>query len=104
MEPSGSSIKSIGFVQKWGGSGTVLPRQRRTRVRMSVILIELLRKSIFAPSSKAIRRGWQRELLQRQRCGGYLRSQKLCDNRSRGPADTRPAVRKQSHPWLLRNQ
>src|SRR6266481_7081739 len=104
MEPSVSSIKSIGLVQKWGGSATVLPRQRRTRVRISVILMERSRNSISPPSSKAARREWQRELSQTQRCGGCLLYQKPCHNRNRGPAGTRRAVRKQSRPWLLRNQ
>jgi hypothetical protein len=30
---------SIGFVQKCGGSGTVLPRHSMTRVRISLIFI-----------------------------------------------------------------
>jgi hypothetical protein len=29
----------MGLVQKWGGSGTVFPRQRATRVRTLVIFI-----------------------------------------------------------------
>src|SRR2546423_14366411 len=40
MEAFGRSSRSIGFVQKCGGSGTVFPRQLTTRVRISLILID----------------------------------------------------------------
>src|SRR5262249_49577561 len=38
MEASLRASRSIGLVQKWGGSGVVFPRHRATRVRISVIL------------------------------------------------------------------
>ena len=37
-----SSSRSMGLVQKCGGKGTVLPRQRTTRVRISLIFMALL--------------------------------------------------------------
>src|SRR6185436_13840549 len=37
MEASGRASRSIGLVQKCGGRGVVLPRQRATRVRTSLI-------------------------------------------------------------------
>src|SRR5215471_19422023 len=41
IESEGRSSRSIGFVQKWGCGGTVFPRHSTTRVRTSVIFIDL---------------------------------------------------------------
>src|SRR5580693_5878364 len=57
MEDSGSVSRSIGLVQKCGGKGTVLPRQRTALVRISLIFMGLLHDWVSVANFRAMLSG-----------------------------------------------
>src|SRR5579862_1579254 len=98
MEACGSSSKSIGLVQKCGGSGTVLPCQRTTRVRISVILMKRPRSEESGSEPKVERTEPRQESWQTQPGAAFLRRRIRYCNRDRDPADIRPTRQRQSLP------
>ncbi len=55
IDACGNCNRSIGFVQKCGGNGTVFPRHRNTRVRISLIFIGSSSRSLKSQSPLNLR-------------------------------------------------
>ena len=100
MEASGSARRSIGFVQKCGGSGTVLPRHSTTRVRIVRDLHEYLRDR--GPAARC-GEGPGRSP-RRPGCGTSPPARIRGRSRSRGPADSRPPGRTRRRPSRRRSR